>query len=434
MMLFLVLSLVGAMADGDAAMARGDYAAAAQYYRAEADAHPGSYEAAFNLARSLSFSGHRDEAIRLFTELLATRPDNSDLLLARGRTYAWEGRWKEAEADLTAVTARSPDYGDAWSALGDMYLWSDRPRDAVNAYGRWVAAAPDDPRAYLARARAHRSAGDLAAARADLEAARAHGAPDAEIDGSLASLQQRRLQQESVAPEEFTWLASLSYDITTFSSDRSSWHDSSATIRRYWKQGSLGFEYLGAHRFASDDHAFALDGYIDLWPRSYANIRYQYSPNASLFPRDSYRAEVFQGTGKGWELSGSYDRMDFSSSSVNMYGAGLGKYTGDWYFRWRTLYVPSAAGPGTSHRILARYYYAGNGDDYWELNGGFGRGSEFLWGTTTAVTTRSYSFGAVFQTYFDPRWGIKISAGYDDNQELLSYIGRSFAVQLLTRW
>src|SRR5512144_1325423 len=117
MIFLLVLSLVASMADGDAAAARGDYAAAAQYYRAEADAHPESYDAAFKLARALSFSKHRDEAIRIYTQLLATRPDNSDLLLARGRTYAWEDRWVEAEADLTAVTGLRPDYGDAWSAL-----------------------------------------------------------------------------------------------------------------------------------------------------------------------------------------------------------------------------------------------------------------------------------------------------------------------------
>ena len=109
MMIFFVLGLIAAIADGDMAMTRGDYAAAAQYYRAEAEAHPESYDAKFKLARALSFSNHRVEAIQLYTELLATRPNNSDLLLGRGRTYAWENRWHEAEADITTVTRRSPD-------------------------------------------------------------------------------------------------------------------------------------------------------------------------------------------------------------------------------------------------------------------------------------------------------------------------------------
>ena len=433
MMILYALALVAAMADGDTAMTKGDYNAAVQYYRAEVETHPGSYEAKFKLARALSFSNHRDEAIRLYTELLATRPNNSDLLLARGRTYAWEGRWNEAEADITAVTTRFPDYGDAWSALGDVYLWSDRPGEAAGAYGKWIAASPDDFRAHIARGRAHRSANELEAARADFEAALAHGAPAPEIKQYLASLQERREVPESVAPGSYKWLANLSYGYSEFSPVHSNWHYYSASVRHYWQQGSLAFEYLDSLRFGSDDYALALDGYADLWPRSYANIRYQYSPHAVLYPKDSYRLELFQGAGKGWELSGSYDHMDFGTSTVDMYGLGLGKYTGDWYFRWRALFIPSSAALSVSHHVLARYYFAGNGDDYFEMNGGFGRGGEFPPGTTSVKTTRSRSYGAVFQKYINPRWGFKISAGYSDDNTY-PFIERSVSANILTRW
>lgn len=433
MMILLALSLVAAIADGDRAMSKGDYDAATQYYRAEAKSRPGSYEATFKLARALSFSGHRDEALRLYTELLATRPDNTELLLARGRTYAWENRWKEAEADLTAVTSRSPGYGDAWSAVGDVYLWSDRPAEAVNAYGKWIAADPGNTRAYIARARANRSAGNLDAARIDFEAARAHGAPASEIDPYLASLQRRRQEPEAEAPDAYRWLANLSYGNSSFSPVQSEWHYYSATVRHYWQWVSLGFEYLGSRRFESDDYALALDAYVDLWPRAYANVRFQYSPRAVLFPDDSYRVELFQGVGKGWELSCSYDHMDFGESNVDMYGVGLGKYTGNWYFRWRTLFIPSAARLGTSHRVLARYYYAGNGDDYVELNGGYSRGGRFLRGTEIVETTRGKSFGAAFQKYIDPRWGVKITGGYSDDNTY-PFREKNVSATIARRW
>ncbi len=435
-MIVYLLALVASIADGDAAMVRGDYQAAAQYYRAESQAHPESYEAKFKLARALSFSNHRDEAIRLYTELLATRPNNSDLLLARGRTYAWEDRWKEAEADITAVTARMPDYGDAWSALGDVYLWSDRPGNAVTAYGKWIAADPGNSRAYVARAKAYRSKGDFNAARVDFEAARTHGAPDTEIDEYLTALQRRRQEPEAAMPDRYTWSASLSYDRSQFSIDRSDWHYYTATLRRYWEPGSLGFEYLRSRRFDSNDYALALDAYVDVWRRAYANVRFQYAPDALLYPHDSYRAEIFQGIGKGWELSGSYDHMDFDSSTVDMYGVGLGKYTGDWYLRWKAIFIPSTARTGVSNRVLARYYYAGNGDDYVELNGGYSQGGEFIQGTTVVETTRGHWFGAAFQDYFLPRWGVKITAGYDDEKTLTeqSIIERSYSFEILTRW
>ncbi|MEK8022583.1 MAG: YaiO family outer membrane beta-barrel protein [Candidatus Hydrogenedentota bacterium] len=432
MTLILVWSFIAAMADGDSAMARSDYTSAAMEYRAEMAAHPDQFDPKFKLARALSYSKQRDEAIRLYTELLATRPDNSDLLLARGRTYAWQGKWQESEADLTAVTAKSPEYADAWSALGDMYLWSDRPRDAAGAYGRWIAAKPEDPRAYIARAKAWRSAGDLDAARADFEAARLHGASGTEIDGYIASLDQRRQNQDAFIPEEYKWSGSLSYGASDWAPDRGDWYDYSASVRRHFDIGSLAFEYLHAHRFARDDDAFALDGYIDLWPRAYANLRYQYSPDAILFPDDAYRVELWQGVGKGWEPSLSYDHMNFGANGVDMYGAGLGKYLGNWYLRWKTLVIPSTAKTSLSHRALARYYYAGNADDYAEVNGGFGTGGEFRRRSTIVENTKSSGVGVAIQKYFHPRWGVKIAASYDDDDN--SFVERSGSVSLYTRW
>lgn len=422
-----------AMAAGDAARERGDYTDAIRHYRAAVAAAPKSYEARFQLARVLSYANQREEAIRLYTELLVTRPNNSDLRLARGRTYAWEGRWSEAEADLTAVTTRSPGYGDAWSALGDMYLWSDRPGLAIKSYDRWIAAQPAEPRAYLARAKACRSVGNITAARTDLEMARARGAAAVEVDRLLAALE-RRAEPEAAKPEGFLWAASLDHGFSDFSPDRGTWHESGASVRRYWERGSLAAEFLEATRFRLTDNAVALDAYVDLWSRAYANLRYQYSPDAVLYPDHAYRAELFQGAGRGWELSGSYDRLSFTNSNVNMYGVGLGKYTGNWYFRWRTLFIPSTAKSGVSHRAIARYYFSGDADDYVELNGGFSRGGEYRHQSQIVDITKSWTVGAAVRKYFSPRWGVKLAADYSDEQTSNPFVERSVSISLLLRW
>lgn len=433
MMSLLVIGLWTAMADGDSAMARGDYAAAIEMYRAEVAADSEAYEAKFQLARALSFSGGRDEAIRIYTELLAARPENTDLLLARGRVLAWQRRYPEAEADLTAVTRLSPEYGDAWSALGDMYVWSDRPEKAVEAYGRWQEVRPDSPEAYIARGRAWRSAGNYAAARADFTAAGTHGAPAGEVEELLATLEIRRAAQESVAPEGYDWSVGGVWGISNFTPQRDEWQTATARARRYFERGSLAVEYLWADRFRRSDDAFALDGYVDLWSRAYANVRYQYAPDAILFPDHAYRFELYQGMGKGWEPSASYDHMDFGDNDVDMYGAGLGKYVGNWYLRWRTLFIPATAALGLSHRAMARYYFSGDADDYFEVNGGWSRGGEFYRGSTTDVEkTRSESFGAAYQKYFNSRWGLSLSAGYSDERS--AFIERNITVGLTTRW
>lgn len=432
MIIMIAWGVVAALADGDSALAKGDYALAETHFRAELEVSPESYEAKYKLARVLSFTNRRGDAIRLYTELLATRPANSDLLLGRGRTYAWEGRWAEAEADLTAVTAQSPGYGDAWSALGDMYLWSDRPAAAADAYGRWIEAEPGDPRPYIARAKAYRSQGKTNEARADFMAARDHGAPPDEVEEYLLSLVERRAVQESVAPDEYKWSASLGYGGSGFAPPRGEWRDHGASVRRHFSRGSLAIEYLGAERFDEYDYAFALDAYVDLWSRSYANLRYQYSPDKVLYPDNSYRVEIYQGVGKGWELSASHDHMNFGKNNVDMYGAGLGKYVGNYYLRWRTLFIPSTAKLGVSHRALVRYYWSGNADDFVELNGGFSRGGEFVRNSTVVSPTSSSSVGGAIQKYFSPRWGMKISGGYSDDDN--SFVERSISVGIYTRW
>lgn len=421
------------MAAGEAARELGKDTDAIRHYRMAVAAAPKSYEAKFQLARLLSFTNQREEAIQLYTELLTTSPNNSDVLLARGRVYAWQGRWSEAETDLTAVTVRSPNYGDAWSALGDMYMWSNRPDSGIKAYGRWISAHPDEPRAYLARAKVYRSAGDIKAARTDLEMARTHGAAAAEVDQYLATLQRRAIP-EAAKQGDFLWLASVGYSFSNFSPTRDKWDEYNASVRRYWESGSLAAEYLKANRFASTDYAVALDAYHDLWAGAYTNVRYQYSPDAALYPIRAYRAEVFQGAGQGWEIAGSYDALGFADSTVNMYGAGLGKYAGSWYFRWRTLFIPSSPQLSMSHRALARYYFAGNAVDYLELNGGFSHGGEYLFQSQVVNRTQGWSVGMTARKYFFQQWGVNLAASYSNQQTSNPFEERSLTISLLSRW
>ena len=382
---------------------RGDHAAAIGHYRLALASDPQSYEAKFQLARLLSYTRQREEAIRLYTELLSTRPANSDLLLARGRTLAWEGRWSESEADLRAVTTPLPQYGDAWAALGDLYLWSGRPADAIQAYTRWVSVQPNEPAAYLARSKAYRSL-------------------------------EQRSEPQATQPGNLRWLAHAGDTYSNFSAGRSAWSEYDASVRGHFPGGSLAVQTLVANRFSLTDHAFALDGYADAWSRAYVNLRYQYSPNATLYPQQAYRAELFQGIGRGWEPSLSYDHMSFTHAAVDMYGVGLGKYVGNWYLRWRTLFIPSTTGLGVSHRAVARYYFSGNADDYVELNGGLSHGNELLPHSVLVNVTSSWTAGAQIQKFFTPRWGIWLTGSVSDEHTSNPFVERDASLTLLLRW
>lgn len=391
-----------------------------------------SQEQQMRHARELATNGQRDAALTVYDQLLTESPNNGDILLARGRTLAWMNRWDGSEKDLLTVTTAHPSYGDAWSALGDMYFWSNRPAKAAEAYAKWAALSPNDPAPLIAQGRALRDAGDYSAAADAFRQAETYGADKARVDDLLASLLPPPANPADRIPEEFRWVASGTYDHTGFEgSRRKPWNDYSFSLRRRFEQGSLAVEVLRANRFGDGDTAYALDGYVNLWPRAYANVRYQWASGNGVFPHYAARGEIFQGVGSGWELSASYDRLKFSDK-VDIYGLGVGKYFGNCYARLRTTYVPGDDGTSSrGYRALIRNYYKGDADSYIELRIGHGRGNDYLPGQ--GLSQVSSGSAGISWVYFPERsWGFKISADY--GRDSVAPNQYSLSASIYRRW
>ncbi|MFK2877907.1 YaiO family outer membrane beta-barrel protein [Rhodanobacter hydrolyticus] len=378
--------------------------------------------------RQLATSGQRQLAIQRYTALLAAHPGNGDLLLGRGRTYAWDGQYAAAESDLRTVVQHSPGYADAWSALGDVYRWSGSPQKAVDAYSHWVKLAPQNPDAYIARGRAQRDMGQLAAARGDFDAAAALGANAAEI----TALRQSLLPRTTDFNAGYNWGASLSWDHTGFTGGQQGWNDVDLSLRRYFSQGSLALELLRSNHFGTSNDAWALDGYVPLWSRAYANLRYQQGPSSGVLPEQEWRAEVFQGVGRGWELSASIDNLRFSSDT-QFYGVGIGRYWGDWYARYKLQHVPGVGSGSWSNRFLLRNYYRGDAFDYWEVSVGNGRSTD-LNSYGTQVMNNSATLGVAWSHYLSSQWGFKLSAGYAEGSDFPGVNEQLFSLTLYSLW
>jgi YaiO family outer membrane protein len=235
-----------------------------------------------------------------------------------------------------------------------------------------------------------------------------------------------------VRADGYRWTAGIADTLSVFTPARAHWDEASASLRYHWDVGSLAAEVWHADRFSLTDQAVALDGYVDLWPRAYANLRYQYSAQAELYPQRAYRAEVFQGVNGGWELSASFDDLGFAAD-VHMWGAGLGRYVGNWYLRWRTLYIASPRPTGTSNRALARYYYSGDPDEYLEAHAGFSHGGEYLGESLVIQADRGWTAGVAAVKYWHG-WGLKLGLDYSDEQAVSPFLERDLSLSLQRRW
>lgn len=391
------------------------------------------FDTRLRLARDLATSGdpaQRAQALALYDAMLLESPGNSDVLLARGRTQAWMGRHAEAEHDLRAVVLAKPGYADAWSALGDLYLWSDRPRQAVDAYAAWVALVPDAPAPLIARGRAYRAAGDSAAARADFTAAGSRGADPAEVAGLLASTQPQQAVADAMREDGYRWQLRAGLDYTGFNRGRDAWTDTSVSLRRKFTRGSLALEGLQADHFRQRDMAWALDGYVSLWNRAYANARYQRGPASGILARNAWRVELFQGAGSGWELSASGDHLQFGTGTT-FYGVGVGRYVGNWYARYKLQHVPGVGAGSWSHRGVLRNYYRGNADDYLEVSAGHGRSVD-LDRSGALVRNSNAWLGVSWVRYVGRNWGVKLGLGYADDADGIHE--RQLSVALYRRW
>jgi len=226
-----------------------------------------------------------------------------------------------------------------------------------------------------------------------------------------------------------TWAISASASYAT--SGQTIARDNSVSLRHYADWGSIAIERLGVSRFGEGDQAYALDAYPRLWEGAYANVRYQRAPSANLYPATSWRAELYQNVGGGWELAASRDMLGFGSG-VRIDGLSAGKYWGNFFARWRHQQVSSDSSSGKGNRFFVRYYYEGDATHYLELNASRGRSDDFS--SALIQQSRSDARGLAWYHFVTRDWGFKLSASESNDTSGRGSKVRDVGIGLTHRW
>ena len=377
--------------------------------------------------------GQSAQALQAYTQLTQSSPRDPDLWLGKGLAHARQAQWPEATQSLETAASLAPGYADVWSALADVYRWNDRPAAAADAYARLASLRPQDPQPQYLRAKTLLASGDLEGARLAAGRARTLGASDAD----MAALDEQ-LKPAKVAPEPLgnspasgghNWSVSAGESRTVAAAGDA--REQSVALRRYTDLGSIAVERLQLQRFGMQDVAYAVDAYPRLWNGAYANVRVQSASAHQLYPRNAWRAELYQNVGSGWELAASHDELGFDSH-VRIEGVSVGRYWGNFFARWRRQSVRTDVSSGQGDRLFVRYYYEGDADHYLEANASRGRSADFS--TAVIQPSRSDSRGLVLYHFVTRDWGFKLSWSQAKDSSISGATERNAGLGLMYRW
>ncbi len=268
-----------------------------------------------------------------------------DARVVYGTILAWEGDYVKARAELSRALVDSPKNGDAQQALANVELWTEHPGKAEDLLQPLVKARPNDTDILYAHARAlkdlNRRAEALAVLDRLLEVDPAHH--DAfNLRASLGEMPQ-------------LWEVSVRHSHEWFSDGIGNRDETQLALRRSTKVGSLIGRYSGASRFGSFGNQLEVDFYPGIRKGTYAYVNVGFSPEAVLYPRYRTGVDLYQSLGKGFEATGGFRRLGFTSP-VNVYTVALSKYYGDWLFSGRGYFTPGTAGTSKSMQFSGRRY------------------------------------------------------------------------------
>ncbi len=379
-------------------------------------------------ASSLAYSGreHRDEALALLQQRLAQAPGDTEARVLYGIVLSWQGRYDEARTQLSQVLAKNPTHRDALPALINVELWSDHPDRAEQLAQQGLVQDPDNITVLLLDAHALRNMRRFGDALSVL----AH-VLRLEPDNKTAKEMRRRLTET-----ESKWETDIQESYDWFSDGRSGLHETSLYLKGRSPWGTLLGTFSRADQYSLTSYQTQLDYYPHFRSGTYADLNVGYSADGNLYPSYRLGADLFQSVGHGFEVSGGYRHLGFSSG-VNIYTFAIAKYYSDWLFTTRGFLTPGAPGPSGTAVFSARRFFASEGlHNYVEFRYSRGASPALAQTVQDIVVLNSSRVSVDLDKSLHGRWGAQFSGGVSQEQRaVLQHLRRySFSGGLYYRF
>jgi YaiO family outer membrane protein len=372
-------------------------------------------------ARTLAYSGrdHRPQALALLKDHLAQQPDDTEARVLYATVLSWQGRYDEAREQLKQVLSASPDHADALPALINVELWSGHPGNAEQLAHEALVRRPDRVNLMIAEAHALDNLNHPREALALLDHA-------LKLDPSNRDAKEMR-RRITVTSQKFEFLVNHVFD--WFSDGRNGQHETAVSMSGPTPFGSVVGRINRADRFDLTSYQEEIDFYPHFRSGTYGYLNVGYSADNNLYPVARVGAELFQSLPRGFEVSGGYRHLEFTSG-VDIYTFSLAKYFHNFLFSGRGFVTPGAPGTSGTALLSVRYFLGAEGlHDFVEFRYSVGASPAQATTSLDIEVLSSSKYSAVVDKRLATHWLAEFSGSISQSQQLgLSHL-RQYEVQ-----
>jgi YaiO family outer membrane protein len=220
----------------------------------------------------------------------------------------------------------------------------------------------------------------------------------------------------TVTSQKFEVLVNHTYD--WFSDGRNGQHETSVSMSGPTGFGSVVARVNRADRFDLVSYQEEVDFYPHFRAGTYGYLNVGYSADNNLYPVYRVGAELFQSLPNGFEASGGYRHLEFTSG-VDIYTFSLAKYWRNFLFTGRGFVVPGSPGTSGTGLFSVRYFLGAEGlHDFLEFRYSHGASPAEATTTLNVEVLSSSKYSAVFDKRLATHWLAEVSGSIAQNQQL----------------
>ena len=227
-------------------------------------------------------------------------------------------------------------------------------------------------------------------------------------------------------------IVGVEYEYERFESELDPWHSLSLELGHKFDRVSIIGRVNRARRFNQDGSQFELEAYPKLWSRAYMYASVAASSD-TIFPDRRYGLQIYQGLGRGFEVSAGARLLDFDGNRTRLYTGSIGRYFGNSYATLSPYVADSDGRDDLSTSLQAALKVSfGNPDNYVGFRAGYGKVPETDVLIQQNLDLENWSVRAERQF---PLGGLlaRVTVGYRDQELTFNRKRQSFLAGLAIR-